>query len=530
MFVHAPSKSLILRVKDPLAIRDLLPNASKLIDAPEGNIIVRHNLETTQVLRNLGVETPSPIRTQYSWPGKYKPMSQQEVMADVMTSYPMCFNLSDMGTGKTAATLWAADYLMSIGKVKRAAIICPLSSINLTWTKDIFDVLMHRSAAVVHGGEDKRARAFNMDVDFYVINHDGIGLDDVARKLKSRKDIDLIILDEASDFRNPKTRRYKYLKWMLEKKERFWAITGTPNPNAPTDAWAMTRIVNPTKVPPHIGTFKRQTMLPISSFKWVPKHGAENIVHGVMQPAVRFAKDDCMDLPPVVTVRRSCAMTKQQVDAYAAMKDEMSMRWTSGEQVTAVNAADQINKLRQILLGVIKDPETGEYIKLDYRPRLAELEKIIDMAAAKVIIVVPFKGIIQHLDIDLCKAGRSVAVLNGDVSAKMRERIVTNFKTTPDPHILLCHPKVMSHGLNLVEADTTIFYGPIYSADQARQVVERNNRAGQTRKMTVARMACHPLEWEIYRSIDNKGIMQDNILNLYRKIIQEGDNTDGGDA
>lgn len=520
MFV-TPSKKLVLQVQDPFYIRNLMPAESRMCDVAEGNIVIKHTIETTQVLRNLGYEIPAPIITNYSWPGKYTPFDHQYVMADVMTMHPKVFNLSDMGTGKTYATLWAADYLMSLGLVKRALILAPLSTLGPIWQKDIFDILMHRTCALVPGGvgEEKRARQFGLDVDFYVANHDAMRLEDVAKLVKRRKDIDLIILDEASDFRNPSTTRYKYLRWAVEKKPRFWAITGTPNSNGPPDAWAMARIINPDAVPPHYGTFKRQTMIQVSQYKWAPRKGAEQMVFEAMQPAVRFAKKDCLSLPPVTTVPRQVAMTDAQKKAFAAMKDEMSMRWASGETINAVNAADQINKLRQILCGVVKDPETDRYIPIDYAPRLAELRKVIGMAAAKVIIVVPFKGIIRLLEKDLLDAGHSVAVINGDVTPRQRAKIIHNFKTGADPHELLCHPQVMSHGLNLVEADMTVFYAPIYSADRYRQVIERNNRTGQTLPMTIVRMAAHPLEWQIYKAVDLRGISQDNILKLYQKII-----------
>jgi hypothetical protein len=76
----------------------------------------------------------------------------------------------------------------------------------------------------------------------------------------------------------------------------------------------------------------------------------------------------------------------------------------------------------------------------------------------------------------------------------------------------------MAHGLNLTEADMLIFYAPIYSNDEFQQVTERFNRAGQTRKMTIIRIAAHPVEWQIYKMVDNKKVTQDNILNLYASV------------
>ena len=141
----------------------------------------------------------------------------------------------------------------------------------------------------------------------------------------------------------------------------------------------------------------------------------------------------------------------------------------------------------------------------------------IGHAIAKVIVIVPFKGILHELARDIGKQ-YSVGVLNGDVSANQRKQIIHNFKTTLDPHVLLCHPKVMSHGLNLVEADTTIFYAPIYSNSQNQQVIERFNRAGQVNKMTIVRIAAHPLEWEIYNQTDVATQTQMSTLDLYKKF------------
>jgi SNF2 family DNA or RNA helicase len=187
----------------------------------------------------MGVSAPSPILTEYGWPGKYAPFDHQRIMADVMTVHPRVFNLSEMGTGKTYAALWAADYLMRIGQVKRVAVITPLSTMHSVWEQDIFKILLHRQAVVVHGGRERRQKALSMDVDFYIINHHGVALDDVAQTLRKRKDIDLVILDEASAFRNHKTNTYKFLMWVLGKAaKRFWVMTGTPCPTEPADAWA----------------------------------------------------------------------------------------------------------------------------------------------------------------------------------------------------------------------------------------------------------------------------------------------------
>jgi SNF2 family DNA or RNA helicase len=135
-------------------------------------------------------------------------------------------------------------------------------------------------------------------------------------------------------------------------------------------------------------------------------------------------------------------------------------------------------------------------------------------------VIVPFKGIIRELEEKLSEE-YSVGVLNGDVSHKRRNQIIQDFKETKDPHVLLCHPRVMSHGLNLTEADTTIFYGPINSNDEFQQVIERFNRTGQKNKMTIVRIGAHPLEWEIYKIVDTRKVSQQSVLDLYTQIVDD---------
>lgn len=517
MLYHAPSNSLLFKVNDPLYVRELIPH-SKIIPHEKYNIAIKHTLEATRILHNVGINVHSPIRYQYRWPGRFKPYKHQIVMAEKHIMHRRLFNLSEMGTMKTASTLWAADWLMETGRVKKALILSPLSTLERVWKSDIFATLMHRSAVVVHGKREQREFAINQDVDFYILNHDGLNLSWLTEVIKRRKDIDLVIVDEASMFRNAGTRKYKALEKMLRPDQRLWLLTGTPCPNAPTDAWALARLVSPSRVPRFFGSFRRQTMVQVSPFKWAPRTGAYRDAFEAMQPAVRFRKKDCIDLPPLVFEDRQCQLTSEQRDAYDEMKNEMKLELKTGS-ITAVNAADKINKLRQIFCGVVKDPKTGLYVDLDHKPRTQVLLECIEQSTSKALVIVPFKGIIQSLQTEVSPRF-SNEILNGDVPYRQRNKIIERFKTEPDPHTLLCHPKVMAHGLNLTEADTLIFYGPIYSNDEFLQVIERFNRAGQTKKMTVIRMAAHPLEWAIYKMVDNRRLNQDNILKLYRKVVE----------
>ena len=511
---------MVHSVPDPLELRDLLPR-SRTLPHHQWNFAVHHTLESTKVLRNLGFPVPAPIASQYQWTGRYSPFAHQIEMAEFLTMHRRCFNLSEMGTMKTNASLWAADWLMKTGRVRKALVMSPLSTLESVWQGDIFDTLPHRSAAVLHGSKEKRLKYLSIAADFYILNHDGIKIPELFEALIKRADIDLLIIDEAGMFRNPTSGKYKALAKLLKARPdmRLWLMTGTPCPNAPTDAWGLAKLVSPERVPKYAGAFKTDTMMKVSQFKWVPRHDAFEKAYQAMQPAIRFRKRDCIDLPPVTTRDLGAGLTPSQAAAVKQLKENMVTKASNGVKVTAANAADQIGKMRQVLCGALRDPVTGTYHPLPHEPRLAALMDTIESASAKVLVVVPFKGIIRLLEKEVSKK-YSCAIVNGDIPMTKRSEIFKAFKTQADPHVLLCHPAVMAHGLNLTEADTLIFYAPIYSNDEVEQVNERFNRAGQKRKMTIVRIGCHPLEWAIYKLTDTRKEAQNSILELYQEAMR----------
>lgn len=528
MIVHKDSKSLILRIHPEKVdvIRQTFPGHSReIVYQGERLLAVAHTIPIVKVLRNMGVRAPSPIRYYYDWPRPARfddVFDHQYATADFLTLHTKCFVLNEMGTSKTASALWAADYLMRLGKVKKVLIACTLSTMDSVWRNELFDVCMHRSAVVLHADADKRRELLQHDVDFYIINHSGLKI--LRKELIARTDIDLVIVDEVSVFRNAQTEAYETLEAIVRSKPRLWLLTGAPCPNAPTDAWALARLVNKSLVPSHFTQFKRKTMMQVSTYKWVPRPGSHVTAYAALQPAIRFKKSDCLSLPPVTFSTRKVTLTKEQADAYAQMKTHLVMTSLGGAQVSAVNAADGISKLRQILCGAVKLPD-GSYHTIPHGPRLQELCDTIDQAAAKVLIIVPFKGIARVLceELNAWHAGRGdgkrVELVNGDVSMSKRNTIFQDFRDDPALNELVCHPAVMAHGLNMTQADMLIFYAPIYSNDQSGQVMDRINRPGQKRHMTIVRLQANPLEQGIYGMVEQRRVTQENMLSLYRKEV-----------
>ena len=233
---------------------------------------------------------PSPMSRDYKWSGLYTPFDHQKVTAEFLSINHRAFCFNEAGTGKTSSVLWAADYLMALGKVKRVLIICPLSIMYSAWQGDVYNTCMHRSVSVAHGTAEKRKKIINNSYEFIIINYDGVG---VIRETIEQGGFDLIVVDEANAYKSPSTTRWKTLAKILKPETRLWMLTGTPASQSPVDAFGLARLVCPQRVPKFSAAWRDKVMYQKSRFKWLPKANAKEEVFKALKPAIRFAKNDC---------------------------------------------------------------------------------------------------------------------------------------------------------------------------------------------------------------------------------------------
>ena len=60
-------------------------------------------------------------------------MQHQRDTASFLTLHKRAFCFNEQGTGKTASVIWAVDYLMTLGVLKRVLVVCPLSIMQSAW-------------------------------------------------------------------------------------------------------------------------------------------------------------------------------------------------------------------------------------------------------------------------------------------------------------------------------------------------------------------------------------------------------------
>lgn len=458
---------------------------------------------------------PSPMIRDYNWPGMFTPFQHQKDTAAYLSLRQRAFCFNEAGTGKTSATIWAADYLMKLGKIRRVLVICPLSIMYSAWQADIFQTAMHRTVAVAHGDKEKRSKIIKAGYEFIIINYDGVNIvsDEIANA-----GFDLIIVDEANGYKNAATKRWKTLAKLIKPTTWLWMMTGTPASQSPEDAFGLARLISPERVPKYATAWRDQVMHQISKFRWVPKPNANERVFHALQPAIRFKKRECLDLPEIVYQTRDIPLTPQVAKFYKALKTQMLIE-AAGQEISAVNAAANLNKLLQISGGAVYTNDK-QVVEFDINPRLSALQEVLDETSNKVVVFVPFLHTIQTVTDYLTKQGVTSEVISGDVTARNRADIINRFQTVADPRVLVIQPQSAAHGITLTAADTIVFWSPVMSVETYLQCIGRIERVGQKNSMTIVHLQGSEVERKVYKMLQGKVDSHTQLVELYKQELE----------
>ena len=249
----------------------------------------------------------------------------------------------------------------------------------------------------------------------------------------------------------------------------------------------------------------------------MPKKSAQQRVFNVLQPAIRFAKNDCLDLPSVLYQTREIPLTKQAQKYYKELKKEFLIS-AGGEEVTSVNAAANMNKLLQISGGAVYTDDR-KVIDFDIRPRLKALMETVEQTDNKLIVFVPYRHTIEIVAANLNEHNITTAIINGSVSAHDRTEIIKEFQNADDPRVLVIQPQSASHGVTLTRADTVVFWSPVMSVEVYLQCIARIDRVGQQNKMTVMHLQGSDIERKLYAMLQGKVDSHTKLVDLYREEL-----------
>jgi SNF2 family DNA or RNA helicase len=509
--IHISPKHRLIGVPSDPQLATIFSSAKRITLEGKELILINHGVDETRLLRNVGYDVPAPVLVNYDWEGG-APFDIQKKTAALLTMNTRAYVLNGMGTGKTKAALWSWRYLNRIGAAGKLLVVAPLSTLNFTWAKEIFNTLPGVKMQVLHGTKTKRLdRLSDTNADVYIINHDGLAV--IADALSQRTDIDTVILDELAVYRNGMSTRSKVVRVVTKRMRWLWGMTGSPTPNAPTDAWGQCSIVTPDTVPRYFNRFRDEVMNKITQFKYSPKENALDRVYQVMQPAVRFTLDDVMELPELVERTIDIEMGPKQTKVYKQM-EEHAHAMVAANEITAMNAGAVLMKLLQISTGYVYSKDK-EVVALDNDDRMTALVDMVNASDRKVIVFVPFIHALDAISKRLTHEGYDVRTVSGATPKGMRDETFQLFQNTNAVKVLVAHPQCMAHGITLTAADTIIWFAPIPNLEIFEQANARIRRVGQKHKQQVLMFQATKAEKKMYAKLRAKQKVQNALLEMF---------------
>jgi SNF2 family DNA or RNA helicase len=219
----------------------------------------------------------------------------------------------------------------------------------------------------------------------------------------------------------------------------------------------------------------------------------------------RVTKEECLDLPDKVYVRRDVELTKEQLKAYEQMK-LMALAVVDQGIMSTNNALTQLMRLHQITCGHMK-LDDGQELDIPNN-RTEELLNLLQEYDGKAIIWATYRKDIERIKLALQEeyGMTSVATYYGDTEAKERQEIVEKFE---DPNselrFFVGNPSTGGYGLTLVQASLVVYYSNSFDLEKRLQSEDRAHRIGQKKNVTyVDLIAPRTVDEHIVKALRNK--------------------------
>lgn len=432
-----------------------------------------------------------------------------------------CALFLDMGLGKTVITLTALSGLIATGEVKRCLVIAPLRVAENTWSQEVaqWEHTKHIRISKVLGGVTQRRKALAEKADIYVINRENVEW--LVTELKDGRDwdFDIVVIDELSSFKNPRSRRFKALRKTIVKSQRVVGLTGTPAPNSLLDLWSQMYLIDTgERLYGTIGRYRETFFRPLTGrghvvFKYALKGGAEKEIHTrISDICMSMRKEDYLTLPPLIERTIPVHLSPEELSLYHQMAS-LAIAELEGEVVTAANAATLTGKLLQIANGAVYT-EDGTVAHV-HDAKIKELQERVDAIEGSVLIAYAYRHdrdrIMKALQ---CYTPREIKTPqdildwnNGEVK------------------VLIGHPASIGHGLNLQRGGCNIiWFGLTWSLELYSQFIARLYRQGQTKPVIVQTLsAVGTIDETVAKRLQSKEKQQQSLIEAVKAIVAKYD-------
>lgn len=445
----------------------------------------------------------------------FSPEKPQQIMIEHLLNSDLAFCAVGMGIGKTASCLDAFVRLQRMGKARAMLVVAPLRVCNLTWPMEVrqWDNFRHLKVANLRTPGGYSAFMGGL-ADIYVINYEGLPkLAKMVERRGGKVPYDLVVFDEITKARNPRSKRVITFRNEVPSVKRRWGLTGTPAPNSLRDLWGQIRMLDDgERLGVSYSNFV-QTYFDEDRYahKVTEKEGTAEYIHNAIADitCTLRSSDWLKDVPDACVEDVDIALGGALMDQYLEFERELLLELHSGAQITAANAAALTSKLLQFTSGMVYDSERNKHGVHDLK--VEALRKILKTHKGEpVLVAVNFK----HEQDRLRRAFPQARFFADATTPALQTQLLTQWNRREVP-LLVVHPRSCGHGLNMQMGSNVLVWMTLtYSREEYEQTIARLVRRGQKEAVMIYRLMCpDTIDDVVAQVLQNKRDTENGLIN-----------------
>ena len=430
----------------------------------------------------------------------------------------------EMGTGKSKVLVDNMAMLYDKGKINGALIIAPKGVYNNWYSQEIPNhlashikpkmVLWTASTSKTKDKEYQQLFETGYDLHILIMNVEALSTDKgrlfAGKFLRAHRA--LMAIDESTTIKTPTAKRTKAIVALGKEAYYKRILTGSPVTKSPLDLFSQCNFLDPWLLD-QSSYYSFRTRYAVCRKIQVNGRQVEIVVgyrnlselSDKLKPfSYRVLKDDCLDLPDKVYMKREIQLTDEQKKLYRQMRQE-ALATLNGKTVTTMTALTQLMRLHQITCGHFSaDDGSIQEIKNN---RLSELLDVLDETEGKAIIWAHYQHDVRNIFklLEDKYGPGSVVHYYGKTLPEQRDYAIKNFKTNDKVRFFVGTPQTGGYGITLVQANTVIYYSNGYDLEKRMQSEDRAHRIGQKKKVTyVDIIAEDTVDTKIVKSLRKK--------------------------
>jgi len=434
---------------------------------------------------------------------KTKPYAHQITALEKSWNKETYAYFMEMGTGKTKVLIDNLAMLYDKGKVDGALIIAPKGVIGTWYNQEIpahlpdhiENVVTLWQANITKSQQEKLDDLFETGQDLHILimNVEAFSTDkgkEFADKFLNSHDA-LMVIDESTTIKNPKAKRTKNIINLSTKAKYRRILTGSPVTKNPLDLFSQCYFLDPFHLE-HESYYSFRTRYALMktihvqgrSIQVVDKFQNLGELSDKLKPfSYRVLKEDCLDLPDKIYMKRQISLSPEQRKLYEQMRKQ-ALAILNGKQVTTVNALTQLMRLHQITCGHFT-ADDGSIQRIPNN-RVSELMNILEEIEGKAIIWAHYQWDIKDIIKEIVKVHGPGSVVDyyGLTPQDERDGNREKFQSDPKCRFLVGTPATGGYGITLTAANTVIYYSNGYDLEKRLQSEDRAHRIGQKKSVT----------------------------------------------